>query len=82
VIIFDSPPILLTTESRALTQLAGQIVIVVRADYTQQDVLLDALSHLPENSNTFLILNQSVAKGESGSYYYGYGPAPGETGPA
>lgn len=73
VIVFDSTPLLLTTESRALAQIVGQIVIVVRAGQTQQRVLLDALSYLPEESNTSMILNQSVAKGEQGSYYYGYG---------
>jgi protein-tyrosine kinase len=71
LVLFDSPPLLLTTESRALAQVVGQIVIVVRADYTQQDVLLDALSYLPEGAHTSLVLNQSVVKGES--YYYGYG---------
>lgn len=73
VILFDSPPLLLTTESRALANMVGQIVVVVRADHTQQDILLDALSFLPEDSNTYLILNQSVMKRDSGSYYYGYG---------
>lgn len=73
IVLFDSPPLLLTTESPALAHAVGQIVIVVRANYTEQNVLLDALSYLPENSSTSLILNQSVTKGESGSYYYGYG---------
>jgi exopolysaccharide/PEP-CTERM locus tyrosine autokinase len=75
IILLDSPPLLLTTESRALARIAGQIVIVVRADSTPQDVVLDAVSYLPENANTSLILNQSVLRGESGYYYYyGYGP--------
>jgi exopolysaccharide/PEP-CTERM locus tyrosine autokinase len=73
VIVFDSPPLLLTTESRALSHIVGQIVIVVRADHTPQDVVIDALSHLPEGAPTFMILNQSVVKGESSAYYYGYG---------
>jgi Mrp family chromosome partitioning ATPase len=73
IILFDSSPLLLTTESRALAHVAGQIVIVVRADHTPQEVLLDAISYLPENSNTFLVLNQSVAKSDTANYYYGYG---------
>lgn len=73
VILFDSPPLMLTTESRALAHIAGQIVIVVRADHTPHEVLLDALSYLPEGAHTSLILNQSVARREAGSYYYGYG---------
>lgn len=73
VVLFDSPPLLLTTESQVLAQLAGQVVVVIRADQTQQQVVVDALSHLPEDANIFLILNQSVAKGDASSYYYGYG---------
>lgn len=72
LILFDSSPLLLTTESRALTSIAGQIVVVVRAGHTPQEVVLDALSYLPENAHAFLILNQSVEAGESGSHYYGY----------
>lgn len=73
IVLFDTPPLLLTTESQALTHVVGQIVVVVRAQHTPQHVLLDALSYLPETTSTSLILNQSVTKSESGSYYYGYG---------
>jgi protein-tyrosine kinase len=73
IVIFDSPPLLLTTESQVLAHVVGQIIVVVRADRTQQGVLLDALSYLPEGTSASLILNQSVAKGDAGSYYYGYG---------
>lgn len=73
IVLFDSPPVLLTTESPALAQIVGQIVVVVRADETQQHVLLDALSHLPVETSTSLVLNRSVAKDGGRSYYYGYG---------
>jgi exopolysaccharide/PEP-CTERM locus tyrosine autokinase len=76
IVVFDSPPLLLTTESRALAEAAGQVVLVVRADTTPQHVVLDALSYLPEGKNIFLLLNQSVQGGRSG-YYYGYGYASG-----
>jgi protein-tyrosine kinase len=72
ITILDSPPLLLTTESHALAQVAGQVVIVVRAGVTSQSVVLDALSHLSEGKCAALILNQSVATSPS-SYYYGYG---------
>jgi exopolysaccharide/PEP-CTERM locus tyrosine autokinase len=84
LILFDSSPLLLTTESRALTTIAGQIVIVVRAGHTPQEVVLNALSYLPENAHAYLILNQSVSEGESSSPYYGYGygaPADGAGAP-
>jgi len=73
ITLFDSPPLLLTTESHALANLAGQIVVVVRADVTPQQVVLDALSYLGEGKVIGLVLNQSVATAPSGYYYYGYG---------
>jgi len=72
IVLFDSPPLLLTTESLALALVAGQIVIVVRSGQTLQQIVLDALNRLPQNASISFILNQSVA-GDSGSYYYGYG---------
>ena len=54
IVLFDSPPLLLTTESQALAHVAGQIVVVVRANHTQQNMLLDALSYLPEGSSASL----------------------------
>lgn len=72
IFLFDSSPLLLTTESYALAQLVGQVVVVVHAETTEQSVLLSALSHLPEDVSVSLILNQSTSR-NSGSYYYGYG---------
>jgi exopolysaccharide/PEP-CTERM locus tyrosine autokinase len=73
IVIFDSPPLLLTTESHALTHVVGQIVVVVRAGQTSQQTLLDALSYVGEHPSVSLILNQSVTSTPSGYYYYGYG---------
>ncbi len=73
IALFDSPPLLLTTESHALTQVVGQVVVVVRAAVTSQQMLMDALSYLGERSGVSLILNQSVASSPTGYHYYGYG---------
>jgi protein-tyrosine kinase len=70
IVLFDSPPMLHTNESRALTQLLGQIVVVVQAGVTPQRVLLDALSHIAEGRHVALILNQSVARSSTNYYYY------------
>lgn len=72
IVLLDSPPLMLTTESRTLAQVAGQIIVVVQADQTRQDVLIEALSYLPEGVETSLILNHSARRQESSSYYYGY----------
>jgi len=76
IFILDSPPLLLTTEALALAELAGQIVVVVRADQTEHHVLMDALSRLPEDSSVALVLNQSTMKTRR-YYYYGYGTPEG-----
>ena len=72
IFIFDSPPLLLSTEAPALAEVAGQIVVVVRAEYTEHHALQDALRRLPEGCSPSLVLNQSTQK-SSGYYYYGYG---------
>ena len=72
IVVFDSPPLLQTTESYALAQVAGQVVVVVRAEFTPQPVLLDALKILEGHPGVSLVLNQSVKTANSSYYYYGY----------
>jgi Mrp family chromosome partitioning ATPase len=73
VVIIDSPPILLTTESHALANVAGQIVVVVRADSTPRNTVLDALSHVGNHPGVSLLLNQTSTGSNTGNYYhYGY----------
>jgi protein-tyrosine kinase len=72
IVVFDSPPLLQTTESPALARVAGQIVVVVRAETTPQPVLLDALHTLQGHPAVSLVLNQSMQSGAAPYYYYGY----------
>jgi receptor protein-tyrosine kinase len=74
VIIFDSPPLLVTTEARALASRMGQIVFVVRAEDTPQAAVKEALSTIEACPVKLMVLNQArnvenVAYG----YDYGYG---------
>ncbi len=76
IIIFDSPPLLLTTESRVLAAHMGQVVMVVRAEQTLQADVMHALSNIESCPVKMLILNQArvAAKGTYGlGYGYGYG---------
>ena len=73
IVLFDSPPLLQTTESVALARVAGQILVVVRAEWTPQPVLLDALKVLDGHPSVSLVLNQSQHSSVSSYYYYGYG---------
>jgi protein-tyrosine kinase len=71
LVLFDSAPLLVTTESQALAHSAGQLLAVVRADQTPQHVLLDALDTLDEGKPVSLVLNQTLRP--NGGYYYQYG---------
>jgi Mrp family chromosome partitioning ATPase len=72
LVLFDSAPLLVTTESHALAQFAGQLLLVVQADQTPQHVVFDALESLSKDKSVSLVLNQSTRHSHSG-YYYEYG---------
>jgi exopolysaccharide/PEP-CTERM locus tyrosine autokinase len=72
IMLIDSSPLLSTSESRVLTTLSGQIVLVVCAGVTPQNAVLDAIDLIDESKAVNLILNQ--ARGSlAGGYYGGYG---------
>ncbi len=71
IVLFDSPPLLLTTESRVLASTVGQIVVVVLAESTTHQAVLDALACIPEGKSAGLVLNQS--RSAPAHEYYGYG---------
>jgi protein-tyrosine kinase len=56
-----------------MVQMAGQVLVVVRAESTPQPVVLDALESLRDHPAVSLILNQSMRSATSAYYYYGYG---------
>jgi protein-tyrosine kinase len=73
IVLFDSPPLLLTTESRVLAGVMGQIVLVVSAGKTPQKAVFDALDLLGEGKSIGLVLNQSDEGAKAGYHrYYGY----------
>lgn len=72
IIIFDSPPLLLTTESRVLATHMGQVVMVVNAENTLQSAVKQAISTIESCPVKMMVLNQ-VKQGKSDGYGYGYG---------
>ncbi len=70
IIIFDSPPILVTSEAPVLASLVGQVGFVVHADETKSKEFVTAIERLDHSKYVGLILNQSDEQDESG--YYGY----------
>ena len=82
IILIDSSPLLLTSESRALASVAGQVALVVRAGITPKGAVSDAIATLDTGKPTNLILNQVRFGGRSSyysGYYGGYGSAYGGT---
>ena len=71
IALFDSPPLLSSSESRAMVQMFGQVVLVVRSSVTPQKAVLDAISCVPENKPLGLILNGRVASMTEKYYAYG-----------
>lgn len=71
IVLFDSPPLLLSTESRALAPRIGQVVLVVRAEFTPQRAVFEAIEAIGDAVPVSLILNQSEST--SAGEYYGYG---------
>lgn len=71
VVIFDSPPLLLTSEARVLAARMGQIVLVVEAEQTTQHAVKEALKQIESCTSINLIYNK--ARAFSGKEYYGYG---------
>jgi receptor protein-tyrosine kinase len=74
IVIFDSPPLLLTSESRVLASHMGQIVVVVEAQTTTQHAVKEALSQLEGFNNVNLIYNKTRdLPGIEETYDYHYG---------
>ena len=75
VVLIDSPPLLATTEAGVLASLAGQVLLVVKASETPQNVVMSAIETIAEDKPVSLVLNQvlSVPERHYGYYYGGYG---------
>jgi receptor protein-tyrosine kinase len=71
ILVFDSPPLLATTEARVLASHMGQIVMVVEADETTQVEVMQALETIEHCPIVLMVLNK-ISHTEVGGYY-GYG---------
>jgi protein-tyrosine kinase len=68
ILVFDSPPLLATTEARALAAHMGQIIMVVQADRTTQVLVKHALETIESCPVVMMVLNKA-RRPEVGSYY-------------
>lgn len=78
IVIFDSPPLLVTTEARVLAQYMGQILMVVEAGKTPRSAVNEALATIENTAEVVgMLLNKAegFSAGGYGGYggYYGYG---------
>ncbi|OYX31866.1 MAG: protein tyrosine kinase [Hydrogenophilales bacterium 32-62-9] len=71
IILFDSPPLLATSESSVLATHMGQIVMVVEAEKTSQDAVREALSHIQSCEVVGMLLNKTTPT-PGADYYYGH----------
>lgn len=71
LMIFDSPPLLVTTESQVLATHMGQIVMVVESGRTPRDAVKQALAAVENCGVVGVVLNKSRETRRDG--YYGYG---------
>jgi exopolysaccharide/PEP-CTERM locus tyrosine autokinase len=88
-IIFDSSPILATTEPSVLTKMVDGIVLVVRADSTERDSVEQAMKVLDKNKIIGVVLNDDkfmtqpmhsrIFGTKYNYYYYQYGKPEVET---
>jgi protein-tyrosine kinase len=78
IIIFDSPPLLATTEARVLAAQMGQVVMVVQAQQTTQADVTQALATIESCPVKMMVLNKGRAlklprSRQAHGYGYGYG---------
>lgn len=81
LIIFDCPPLLVTTEAAALTAHVGQVLFVIRAEETKENAVRHAIELIDEGPEVGLVLSRTHSRiggsqlgGNYQSYsgYYGY----------
>ena len=77
IIIIDSPPVLASSETAALSMHAGQVVLVVEAGQTERQTVDEALQILASCEQVSCILNKAVDSDLSEKYgsYYEYYPS-------
>ena len=72
VVLFDTPPILSTSEAAVLAPLMGQVICVVEADKTPQRAVIECVRALAACRSVGLVLNKA-SKRATVLGYYGYG---------
>jgi exopolysaccharide/PEP-CTERM locus tyrosine autokinase len=73
IVIFDTPPLLATTQAEVLAGQMGQVILVVGAEVTSQSFVMESVKKLQSCSDVVLaILNKAQRNLNAGYYGYGY----------
>lgn len=75
IVIFDAPPLLMTSEANVVAGLVGQVLLVVEAGETPQSAVKEAVALLDERKVIGIVLNKykGSGTGQYGTYYCAYG---------
>lgn len=73
IVIFDTPPLLLTTESSVLASKVGQVVVIVEVSKTPRHTVQQAFAALRNCPVVLSVLNKFDEPSEHGHYGYYYG---------
>jgi protein-tyrosine kinase len=71
IVVFDSAPLLASSEARVLVRIPGQVVLVVKAGVTPKQAITDAVGHIDKSKMQGIVLNHAAFR--QGAGYYGYG---------
>ena len=69
VIVFDSPPLLPVTETRSLSALVGQVMLVVAAGETPRSAVNESLLQLENCEAVGLLFNKAPVQPKAPAYY-------------
>jgi receptor protein-tyrosine kinase len=75
IIIFDAPPVLITSEPTVLASLMSQVVFVIEAERTPRTQVREALDLIGPGPNVGLVLNKArsqLGSRKFGEYYKAY----------
>lgn len=73
VVVFDAPPLLLTSQAKVLASRVGQVVLVVEASRTQRNVVEQAFAVVEQCPIVLSVLNKASERASGAGYGYGYG---------
>jgi protein-tyrosine kinase len=73
IVIFDSPPLLAATQGEVLARLVGQVILVIEAEQTLQNVVMESVEKLATCDVVLALFNKTKRNMDINYYGYGYG---------